>query len=121
MIIYDQQMRQHMYTTQHSTKEKIYEISNLLRQFFSSKNVSKLSSSIIMCRNSIPNYLTITNLHVKSTALLKILIYTLTALNALEAINNVDLYPFYDRETNSFYGKSDGFLPLRRCISLFTQ
>jgi hypothetical protein len=40
----------------------------------------------------------------------KILIYTLTALNALEAINYLDLYPFfYDGETNSFYGKSDGF------------
>lgn len=31
-----------------------------------------------------------------------------SVLNALKAINNLDLYPLSDRETNIFYEKSDG-------------
>lgn len=32
------------------------------------------------------------------------------SVKRLEAINNLDLCPLSDRETNSFYGKSDGCL-----------
>ena len=55
------------------------------------------------------NYWAIKIYMLRETEFENINLHSLTALNALEVINNLDLYPFYDRETNSFYEKFDGF------------